>query len=135
MFGIKNKDTKIVFIISSITIVMGIIGILLYLDLAPRVYKYEYTGKVMFNTEQEFATFKTYLMKDYVDYDPSAISELNTSYPIIVSFTINTGIHDYIPYFPYGTQINDGDWREAFAGLGLWIGVSLVFWIAALIVK
>jgi len=62
---------------------------------------YEYSGKEVFNTEQEYTAFKTELGRD--DVQIWSISSLSSSPPIIVEFIAH--VDGELEYrLPYGTE-------------------------------
>ena len=57
-----------------------------------------YSGKVVFNTEEEYTQFKEVIAQESVSYDADSISVLSSSPPIVVNFKNIQAPND----FPYG---------------------------------
>jgi hypothetical protein len=86
-----------------------------------------YTGKITFNTEQEYSQFKTVLSDKDVTYQPEQISVLSSEPPIIVSFKDIKAASKY--EFDYGER-NNG---RMISGCIL-MGVGIIFIIVVLVI-
>lgn len=78
-------------------IVIGLaIGLILHYN---SVQSYDYSGKCIFNTVQEYSTFKEHVGNPNVSI--SGVDVLSSEPPIVVTFSVSTP-HDY--HFPYGDK-------------------------------
>jgi hypothetical protein len=69
--------------------------------------QYIYTGKEVFQTEQEYTAFKDAVVAS--DASIVGTSSLSSSPPIIIEFHVTTD-HTAVP-FPYGTKQGDDLWQ------------------------
>lgn len=64
-----------------------------------------YSGKIIFNTDGEYARFKTAIASEDVSYHNEGISVLSSTPPIVVQFEVRLDSDDYV--FPYGERRNN----------------------------
>jgi uncharacterized membrane protein len=64
----------------------------------------EYSGKIVFQSEQEYSQFKEVIAKDYVSFDTQDILVLSSSPPIVVQFKVEVQGDNG---FPYGKKVHD----------------------------
>lgn len=81
-----------------------------------------YSGRVVFDTEQEYSAFKRALSQPYVSFNNDDVLVLSSEPPIVVQFHVNT--QPEYP-FPYGTYKTFGDVAIVVGG----VASVLVAWV------
>jgi hypothetical protein len=129
-----NKSAVITF---SILALLGLVLIIIqaYNNTLPNEFNKTYSGKILFENKEQFAEFKRAVVANDA-YEIIRCDELNSDYPVVVSFKIKMPHNDTFEYGDY-TQLDKecyalyiigGIFLAGFGSLAIAAGLSKKKW-------